>query len=221
VMNEVLRLLQPVINIPKSTAADSPQEVSMDGQRYVFPGDCDVQLCAAVHRNPKYWPAPADHKSSNGRLDTDCFRPERWLVDDKPTKAFEDIDYDDEDLRGPADEDTSSQLFQPVKGSYIPFSNGYRSCIGRRFAQIEILVLLAIVFLQYSVELAVDDFATDAEIEKMPIGGEQRKEIYQKVVDRADHLLMKTMGSIITLQLRGQNIPIRLVRRGRERFLGR
>ncbi|KAF2795468.1 cytochrome P450 monooxygenase-like protein [Melanomma pulvis-pyrius CBS 109.77] len=219
VMNETLRLLQPIINIPKSTAPGRPQEFSMGGQQYTLPGGTEVSLCAAIHRNPKYWPAPTNYKSTDGLADTDRFRPERWLIEEKPTEDFEDINYDDEDLRGPSGEDTSAQLFKPVKGSYIPFSDGYRSCIGRRFAQVEVLAVFAVIFSQYSVELAVDEFASDAEVEKMPAGGEQRKEIWKKAADRADHLLTKTMGSIITLQLRGDTIPIRFVRRGRERFL--
>jgi cytochrome P450 len=217
VMNETLRLLQPIINIPKSTTR--AQEFTMGGQQYRLPENTDISLCAAIHRNPKYWPTPPNYKSTNGLPDVDCFRPERWIVDERPTEAFEDINYDDEELRGPSGEDTSAQLFKPVKGSYIPFSDGYRSCIGRRFAQVEILAAFAVIFSQYSIELAVDEFASDAEVEKMPVGGKERKEIWQKAVDRADHLLMKTMGSIITLQLRGVTIPIRLVKRGRERFL--
>jgi cytochrome P450 len=219
VMNETLRLLQPIINIPKSTTPGRPQEFTMGGQQYRIPANTDISLCAAIHRNPKYWPPPPNYKSTNGLPDVDCFRPERWIVDDRPVEAFEDINYDDEGLRGPSGEDTSAQLFKPVKGSYIPFSDGYRSCIGRRFAQVEILAAFAVIFSQYSVELAVDEFASDAEVEKMPVGGKERKEVWQKVADRADHLLMKTMGSIITLQLRGSTIPIRLVKRGRERFL--
>ncbi|KAF2652299.1 cytochrome P450 [Lophiostoma macrostomum CBS 122681] len=219
VMNETLRLLQPIINIPKSTAPGRPQMVTMDGKQYTIPGGTQISLCAAIHRNPKYWPAPAEEGSTNGRPDVDRFRPERWLVDAKPSEEFEDISYDDEELRGPSGEDTSAHLFKPVKGSYIPFSDGFRSCIGRRFAQVEVLAVLAVIFSQYSVELAVDEFANDSEIEKMEIGGKERKEVWQRAADRADHLLTKALGSVITLQLRGNTIPLRLVRRGEEQFV--
>lgn len=131
---------------------------------------------------------------------------------------FVDINYDDEDLRGPSGEDTSAQLFKPVKGSYIPFSDGFRSCIGRRFAQVEILAVLAAIFSQYSVELAVDDFASDEEVEKMPKGGKERRELYRKAEDRAKDFLKNKVASIVTLQLRGVSIPIRLMKRGEERF---
>ncbi|KAF1942437.1 cytochrome P450 monooxygenase-like protein [Clathrospora elynae] len=218
VMNETLRLLQPVINIPKSTAPGRPQQLTLSGQQYTIPGDARIFLSAAIHRNPKYWPAPPNASKADTVPDVHRFRPERWLVDAKPTDAFIDIAYDDEDLRGPSGEDTSAQLFKPVKGSYIPFSDGFRSCIGRRFAQVEILAVLAAVFSQYSVELAVDDFATDEEVERMPKGGKERREVYQKAVERANYLMKEKMASIITLQLRGCSIPIRLMRKGEERF---
>jgi hypothetical protein len=80
------------------------------------------------------------------------------------------------------------------------------------------LVVLATIFSQYTVELAVEEFASDQDIEDMPKGSKQRANIYQKAIDRADHLLKTKVDSIITLQLRDSSIPIRLVRRGNERF---
>ncbi|KAF2195514.1 cytochrome P450 monooxygenase-like protein [Zopfia rhizophila CBS 207.26] len=221
VMNETLRLLQPIINIPKSTAPDRPQPITIGDQHMVIPGGVYISLSCAVHRNPKYWPSESDYRGTDGLNDVDRFRPERWLVDakDASTSAAENTNFDDEDLRGPSGADTSAHLFKPVKGSYIPFSDGYRSCIGRRFAQVEILAVFAVIFQKYSVELAVDEWASDAEIKKMPKGGKERKEVWQKAADRTDHLLRETMSSIITLQLRDNHIPLRFVRRGEERFV--
>lgn len=117
------------------------------------------------------------------------------------------------------EEATSTHLFKPAKGSFIPFSDGYRSCIGRRFAQVELLAVFAVIFRDYSVELAVDEYATDAEIAAMPKGGEERRRVWQKAADRADYLMTKTMTSIITSQMRGTDVPLRFVRRGEERFM--
>ncbi|KAF2634193.1 cytochrome P450 monooxygenase-like protein [Massarina eburnea CBS 473.64] len=219
VMNETLRLVQPVINIPKSTPPGRPQPFTMNGEQYTMPGDTHIWLSCAIHRNPKYWPGLGTEEEKKHRLsDQNRFRPERWLLDTKPADSFVDIAYDDEELRGPSGEDTSSSLFKPVKGSYIPFSDGYRSCIGRRFAQVELLAAFAVIFTQYSVELAVDEWASDEEVANMPVGGKERKEVWQKAADKAHHLLRTKMASIITLQLRGAAIPIRLVKRGEERF---
>jgi len=219
VMNETLRLMQPVVNIPKSTAPGRPQQITIEGEQYTIPGGTHIFLSCAIHRNPKYWPTPSDALEADSIKDVDRFRPERWLVSTKTTDDFVDIKYDDEELRGPSGEDTSSQLFKPVKGSYIPFSDGFRSCIGRRFAQVEILAVLAVIFSRYSVELAVDNFASDEEVERMPKGGKERKEVYKKACDRADYMLREKATSIITLQLRGGTIPLRFARRGEERFV--
>lgn len=78
--------------------------------------------------------------------------------------------------------------------------------------------MLAAIFSQYSVELAVDDFASDEEVEKMPKGGKERRELYRKAEDRAKDFLKNKVASIVTLQLRGVSIPIRLMKRGEERF---
>ena len=224
VMNETLRLLQPIVNIPKSTAPGRPQQFKMGDQQYLFPGDTKIWLSCAIHRHPKYWPSTPsaeDDEGTDGLADADRFRPERWLSDtqDAGENAQESTKFDDDDLQGPSGAVTSAQLFKPIRGSYVPFSDGYRSCIGRRFAQVEILTVLAVIFSQYSVELAVDAYASDAEIETMPKGGKERKGVWQKAADRADHLLRKEMGSIITLQLRGGTVPLRLVPRGKERFV--
>ncbi|KAF2625144.1 cytochrome P450 monooxygenase-like protein [Macroventuria anomochaeta] len=218
VMNETLRLLQPIVNIPKSTAPGRPQNFTMGDKTYTIPGDTHIFLNSAIHRNPKYWPAPSNTASTSttGAQDVDTFRPERWLSNSELEDSFVDINYDDEDLRGPSGEDTSASLFKPVKGSYIPFSDGFRSCIGRRFAQVEILAVLAVIFSQYSVELAVEEWGSDEEVASMD--RQRREELYAKAVQRADEVLRTKVASIITLQLRGTSVPIRLVRRGEGRF---
>jgi cytochrome P450 len=216
VMNETLRLMTPINNIPKSTAPGRPQQFTMRGEQYNMPGGTQVSLSAAIHKNPRYWPAPPGEEVVDGIPDAQRFRPERWLAKSQAAESFADIAYDDEELRGPSGEDTSSNLFKPVKGSYIPFSDGFRSCIGRRFAQVELLTAFAVIFTQYSVELAVDEWASDEQMEGM--GEPARKEVWRKAADRASWLLNKKTASIITLQLRGHTIPIRLVKRGEERL---
>lgn len=112
--------------------------------------------------------------------------------------------------------DTAHNLYRPLRGAYIPFSDGFRACIGRRFAQVEVLAVLAVLFSQYSVELAVDRWATDEEVEKM--GEAERKEVWEKARDSAMEKLRTGMQSIITLQLRNGVVPLRFVKRGSERF---
>ncbi|KAL2352110.1 cytochrome P450 monooxygenase-like protein [Cryomyces antarcticus] len=220
VMNEELRLIPPVIGIPKSTGKGQPQPMTLNGRRVVVPGDCYITLnTAAVHRNPKYW--PAGPRRSNGVPDLEDFKPERWFLD--PSKshiaaADEATDSEGEDFGGSKGRDTSETLFRPPKGAYIPFSDGGRACLGRRFAQVEVLAVLAVIFQNHTVELAVDEFATDEEVEMMPPGGPERREVWQKAADRARYLMKYGMSTMITLQMREGHVPVRFVKRGSERF---
>ncbi|KAI9707330.1 MAG: hypothetical protein M1836_000290 [Candelina mexicana] len=217
VLNEALRLIPPVVNIPKSTQKGRPQSLTVDGRKVTIPGGVHVYLdTAATHRNPKYWP----RTSADDLLE---FRPERWLIDasksaNGTTTVTHTTDSESEEIGGPQGADTSPSLLRPPKGAYLPFSEGYRACLGRRFAQVEVLAVLAVLFRDYTVELAVDEFASDEEVEKMPKGGEERQKIYAKAAERAKVLMTKGMGSILTLQMRDGQVPVRLVRRGEERF---
>lgn len=222
VINEALRLYQPIINIPKTTPMQSPQAIAVGGRECIIPGGAHLFLSASVHRNPKYWPCAVDDNGQSDPKDLDQFRPERWLLDGNHTIAtpIEKPQPSHEEDHDPFEElHTSTHLFRPVGGSFIPFSYGYRSCVGRKFAQVELLAALAVIFREFSVELAVDAFATDAEIEAMPKGGKERREVWQKAADKANYLLTRTMTSMITLQMREEHVPLRLVRRGEERFV--
>ena len=56
-MNEELRLLAPVVGIPKSTPKDTAQALSVDGKSCTVPAGIYINLMASsVHRNPKYRP---------------------------------------------------------------------------------------------------------------------------------------------------------------------
>ena len=228
VLNEELRLIAPVVCVPKSTLKDSPQTLEVAGRTCTVPADCYILLMTpAVHRNPNQWPTgpPSNPEKPNhplSSLDNDLeeFKPERWILDSNAkhtaTMPKQTADAEASDLGVNTAADTSTGLYHPRKGAYIPFSEGYRSCLGRRFAQVEILVVLALIFSHYSVELAVDAYASDEEVEKMD---EQAKsEVWGKARDEVNRQMNEDMGSILTLQLRKGSIGLRFVQRGKERF---
>jgi len=220
VMNEELRLIPPVIGIPKTTPQGRPQGLQIGGRHVTVPPGAYVTLnTAALHRNPKYWP----HTSEEDLLD---FRPERWILDSSSSsntphhhadteQPDETLDSDGPDKRP----DTSAALFKPPKGGYIPFSDGHRSCLGRRFAQVEILAVLAVIFKTWSVELDVGMFVSEEEMEAAGKGDEgEKRRVWEMAGARARELLREGMGTIITIQMRKGKVPVRFVRRGRERF---
>ncbi|KAI9763249.1 MAG: hypothetical protein M1840_000824 [Geoglossum simile] len=202
VMNEALRLMPPFMYVPKITPiGEGPQGLVLDGKRVIVPEGCQVSIVLpAAHRNPNHWPTEEGVED-----DLDTFKPRRWFIpsedgNDKPT-----------------------ELFRPPRGAFAPFSDGPRSCIGRRFAQTEIVAVLAAIFLTHSIELSVSAFASDAAVERMPLGGAERKEIWQKAAANAEERLAlgienSSIGTITRDDARG--IQFRAVARGEERFRG-
>lgn len=234
VLNEELRLLPPTTQIPKKTEPHSPQPIIANGKKCTIPANTFIALSPhCAHRNPNQWPhgPPADpdhpsHPLSNRDNDLEEFKPERWLLQHgSPNQTANGAAATAATMNGgPAanDEsdtttpDISPQLYHPPKGAYIPFSDGQRACIGRRFAQIELLAFLAYVFSQYSVELCVAEWADDEAVAKMAEVG--KREVWEKAKAKVEHQMVHDMGSIITLQLRKGCIPLRLVKRGCEVF---
>jgi hypothetical protein len=166
------------------------------------------------------------HPTANLDNDLEEFRPERWLIEDKGRSGTstpangaampgEKLEGGDE-LGVNMASDTSERLYAPPKGAYIPFSDGYRACLGRRFAQVEVLACLAVIFQKYSVELAVDKYATDEEVERM--SDEEKKEVWEKAADDCRDLMLNGCGVIITLQMRNGAVSVRFVPRGQEKF---
>lgn len=211
-MNELMRLIPSVVQVVKSVTPDRDQPITIQGQKCVLPKGTYISLVtAAVQRNPNYW--PKGDKNSD-KHDINEFNPARWIQ--KTEGENDNIAEDEEDWGGYQGSDSSPELFRPVQGSYIPFSNGARSCLGRRIAVVEIVVALAVIFQKYSVELAVDEWATDEEIALM--SRKEKAVVYAKAQRKCDNKISSAY-SLITLKLHGEHIPIRLVKRGYERFI--
>jgi cytochrome P450 len=76
-----------------------------------------------------------------------AFNPSRW--DKRNAESYLARNDDVEGLSGPGLE--SSEIHKPERGAYIPFSDGMRGCIGRKFAQVEFIATLAVLFREYRV----------------------------------------------------------------------
>ncbi|KAL5327881.1 hypothetical protein ACEPPN_005587 [Leptodophora sp. 'Broadleaf-Isolate-01'] len=230
VWNEELRLVSPVLTIPKMVCA-RPQRVIIEGRQVDLPANMMMRLCIpSVHVNPNCWPSgPPSNFSTpifpldNLTNDLEEFKPSRWLLNPS-------LDTTDNTLHLPVDEGYISKpgtpttnnpfptrLYTPPKGAFIPFSDGQRACLGRRFAQVEILAALAVIFTQYSVELAVGDWACDEEVSCMSKA--EREGVWEKAADRARESWQNKLKCAITVQLSSEGrVPLRFVKIGAERF---
>jgi len=218
ILSEQLRLMPPSITIPKTVLQD--QDIMVDGKRVTFFAGTQLNLIAfGAHRNPRYWPTKPS-TVSHRRDDLDDFKPERWLVKHGAGDKLQPegvIEPSKDHGSGVVNTKTkSSNIFRPTPGSYFPFSEGARSCLGRRLAQVEIMAALAIIFQQHSIELAVDEWASDDEVAAMSI--DEKISLYEKAKEKARQT-MRTARTVITLKLQSGSIPIRVVKKGEERFI--
>jgi len=211
VMNEQLRLLSPTPTIPKVVCTE-PQNIIVDNKEVTLPANTMIRLCTpSVHVNPKFWPHGPPKDPRTAIHDLEEFKPERWMTASNSNPCEGQSWTSDIPPKSP------SPPFTPIKGSYFPFSDGQRNCLGKRFAQVEVLAALAIIFSQYSVELDVSEFASDSEVSRMT--AEQRKAVWEKAQEKVEWTWKNKMTCIITVQLtRDASVSLRLVKRGEERF---
>ncbi|KAI1483026.1 cytochrome P450 [Daldinia eschscholtzii] len=218
VINETLRLLPPVVDIPKMVTPAQDQPVSIDGVGHVLPRETAIGLVTvAAQRNPRYWPTKPS-KITGAETDVDDFVPERWFQTDSTKSGNTAVEGEDtEDFGGYTGSDTSAQLYRPPRGSFIPFSDGARACLGRRVAIVELVSALAVIFQKYSIELAVDEWASDEKVAKM--SQDEKASVYKMAQEKSRETI-KGARSYITLKLHGDKcVPVRLVKRGSERFI--
>ncbi|KAJ4385185.1 hypothetical protein N0V85_008154 [Neurospora sp. IMI 360204] len=219
VINETLRLIPPVVVTPKRVA-DTDQWLQDEGQKHQMPAMMPVMpVISAVQRNKRYWPA-LDKTKKGDAGDLDEWLPGRWYLPSQGQQSTDEKEAEkqEENYGGYQGLDTSPTLFRPVRGSFIPFSDGARSCLGRRIAMVEMVAAIAVLFQKYSVELAVDEWADDQEVQKM--GVEERRKVYAKAQEKANGTLQQAT-SVLTLKLTGgRHVPVRFMRRGKERFVG-
>ncbi|KAH8815558.1 cytochrome P450 monooxygenase-like protein [Xylogone sp. PMI_703] len=219
ILNETLRLMPPVIDIPK-IVRDKPQPLAFGGKVHMIPEKTFIHFnVVASHRNPKYWPH-SPSKVSNKSHDLDDYVPERWILKGKAEKfkAKNGISKEGKlqtDGLETVSFETGEGLFTPQKGVFIPFSEGARSCPGKRFAQVEITAVLSVILRTYTVELDVREWASDEEVARMSI--KEKRKVYEVATKRARQLIEGSIP-ILTLKMVGTNVPVRFVRRGMERF---
>ncbi|KAL7268289.1 hypothetical protein RUND412_009090 [Rhizina undulata] len=152
VMNESLRFLSPVQTVFRSS--EQPVPLKLNGETYIIPPKTQLTPnFVSVHFNPEYWGE-----------DAEVFRPSRWYIpkdapiiaDDSalsPTfrsSAVTDLGASD----GPAL--FSQRVRKPSPGTFFPFSDGERPCLGRKFAQVELVAVLATLFRKHRIELALN-----------------------------------------------------------------
>jgi cytochrome P450 len=142
----MLRVYPIVIHITKMITQDtciihhSPNAVSYQGEKvldgdapsYLLPKNCRVYLSSpGVHANARFWKDPF-------KID-----PYRWMSE-APNQWDPVLGFD----ANPKLLTDASRIPTHVKGTMLTFSEGSRACVGKKFAQVELVAFFAAILRQ-------------------------------------------------------------------------
>ncbi|OTB08909.1 hypothetical protein M426DRAFT_316209 [Hypoxylon sp. CI-4A] len=125
IMMETVRLYTPV-PVAKWTETKA-QTLQVGDKPITIPPDTMViPSYAAMHTHPNYWgPDPL------------VWRPSRWIQTRVPSKP--EVSSNDE------------ELLVPQRGTFFPWSEGERSCPGKKFSQVEFVAAMTVLFRDWKV----------------------------------------------------------------------
>ena len=190
VLRETVRLFT-VLPVYLRCTEDESQALVLNGKTYMVPPDTLIMVnTSAAHRNPKYWPRPSPPENEEGDGEEAPyalaeFDPGRWI--------------------DPETGEVEGEKAVKESGAYVPFSKGSRECLGKRFAEVEVLAMLARVFCEWSLELVVED----------GVGGERER--WERARRKCARMLSRGIGFQVALKMMGE-VPLRIVRRGEEKW---
>lgn len=169
-MLETLRIYVPIIHISRDTK--EPQVIETSQRTYHIPANTFTYVdSVAIHASASIWrdlnQTTIEGQATSVKPDEFAFRPTRWV--NRPG--------------------STSSLFQPPKGSYLPWSAGPRVCPGQKMAQVEFTAIFLTLFRRHRIEV-------------IPLKIDGHEETREQLDARLD-ALMKDSISILTLQMQG------------------
>ena len=139
-----MRLYNPLPGVPKYTGTQSCV-IRSGNQEMTLPEDTMVVAnLKALQTHPKYWGE-----------DSLTWRPSRWILESSDDKRI--------DMKTRLGRET---LLTPEKGTFIAWSEGARSCPGKKFAQVEFVATMAAVFRKFRAEPVLKTGETPAAARK-------------------------------------------------------
>ena len=196
VINETMRLFTVLPFLAKSVPPEStpqPLRLSNDYTHMVPVNTLILINTSAVHRHPQYWPDETSARNIAYHNPVAAFNPHRWLTCR-------------ERQMGGRESGKPSGSLHPAPGTYIPFSDGIRGCIGKKFALVELVALVTRIFSRYSVELAIED----VDLAK----GDDKRTLWNRARWRVEKEMYEGISFKTSLKLGGK-VPIVFMKRDR------
>ncbi|BCR97991.1 cytochrome P450 [Aspergillus luchuensis] len=193
VIKEALRLFTVLPVLPKYVSPYGPPiPIVVSGQSHPLPpGTVAFVNTSATHRHPQYWPTVNDKSKESSTekelklrpYPTTDFNPYRWLQ----TQPSGSSTYS-------RSGSLCSEGFTPAPGTFIPFSEGSRKCLGHKFALVELCAVVALLFYQDSVHLLTNP--------------EDASDTWEAARIRADRALSEGVKFNMSLRIT-QDVPIK------------
>ncbi|PYH98109.1 putative cytochrome P450 [Aspergillus ellipticus CBS 707.79] len=132
VLLETMRLYPPILALPKCVAPESTTlHLPESGRTLTLPQKTFVMpSLLAVQTHPKYWPD-----------EPQTWRPQRWI----PRVAG----------ATPTEQLMREEIDEPRTSTYLPWSAGVQVCAGRKFAQVEVVAVLASLFREHRLRVVL------------------------------------------------------------------
>jgi cytochrome P450 len=125
---ETVRLYPPILALPKSVATPiATLRLPETGRTLTLPKKTILlPSILATQMHPKYWPD-----------EPNIWNPRRWI------EIEEDMELSNCHNSSLDSRLAREKIMEPHPGVYLPWSSGVQNCPGRKFAQVEIVVVVA------------------------------------------------------------------------------
>jgi cytochrome P450 len=128
------------------------KEVTIPPHTNIFPN------CVALQTDPDSWGS-----------DSLLWKPDRWIEGPKAATSS-------------AASLLAETLLTPIKGSYIPWSEGPRVCPGKKFSMVEFVSVIAVLLWKHRIEITPRPGET---------AKQARERVYQVVENSATHFTLQ------------------------------
>jgi cytochrome P450 len=164
-MLEIVRLYPPAPHIHREIT--SPQTLQTSSGTIQLPAGMRIYIdSVAVHLSPSW--RDINHASDPAALELDpdvpdelIFRPSRWI---NPSSS-------------------STTIFRPAKGTFVPWAAGARVCPGQKMAQVEFVAVMMTVLRK-------------CKVEAVPLSGEHSHDVMNRLDQRLDNSVWRTVLEI-------------------------
>lgn len=132
IMYETLRMYPPVESIPKYTVFETTRL-----GKYVLPKHCLVDIHAFGVHFHETWGE-----------DRGVFNPKRWFTDAKCAESADQVQTVSE-----GGVVSGRGFLKSYRYAFVPFSDGPRSCLGKKFAEVEFVACLVVFVRKFTLSL--------------------------------------------------------------------